>query len=479
MIEKQVDLSNPIVVDLDGTLIKTDLLHEGILNLIRKNFIFIFLIPVWILKGRFYLKSEIFKRVKIKFDSLPYHEDLIEYLKEQKLNGRKIVLATASLKEQALDINTYLNNLFSDVYGSDNGVNLKSKKKRDFLVDLYGEKQFDYIGNSKSDIPIFDKCDRAIAVNASKSVISKVKKTHSDIKIFKSANKLKQFIKAIRVYQWVKNSLVMVPVITSQNWGNFERVEISIITIICFSLIASGGYLLNDLMDVESDRRHHRKKNRPIASGNISVITALIAMFFMIATGFSVSLLYDISTFLTLLLYFVLSTAYSFALKRIVLIDLFILAMLYTLRIIAGGIATHISLSFWLLGFSVFVFFSLAVMKRSAEIIAKGENSTANKIAGRGYFTEDLNFLNQIGIASGYMGIVVFALYINSEDVTLLYHSPQFLWLGCLLLMFWVNYLWYSTHKKRMTDDPIIFSLKNKVSIATLILIAISILISI
>jgi len=478
MDQKPKESLKPLVVDLDGTLIKTDILYEGLLKLIKKNFLYLFLLPFWMLKGKYNFKEEIFSRVDINPELLPYNEKLIEFLKEQKNLGREIILATASLKKSADKVANHID-LFSRVYGSENGINLKSKKKRDLLVELFGEKQFDYAGNSKSDIVIFKSCDLPVVVNSNYSIIHKAKKINQSSKIFKTPNKFIHFVKAIRVYQWIKNSLVFVPLITSQNWYYIHKIKMSLLTIFCFSIIASAGYLLNDLLDLESDRRHLRKRKRPIAAGNVSISLAIITLFFCILVGFGISAYFSIPTFLSLLFYFILTTSYSLVLKRFVLVDIFTLAILYTLRIIAGGVATDIPLSFWLLAFSVFIFFSLAVMKRSAEIIAKGEKSDENKIFGRGYFTDDLSFLNQIGISSGYIGIIVFALYINSSDVIKLYHSPQFLWLACLLLMFWINYLWYSTHRSKMTDDPIIFSITDKVSLLSLIMIIITIVISV
>lgn len=468
----------PLIVDLDGTLIKTDMLYESFLLLMKKNLWFIFAVPFWLFKGKYRLKNEISKRVTIDPAALPYNQEFLEYLKRKKGEGRKLVLATATHKRIATVIANYLN-LFSQVYASENGINLKSEEKRDLLVEQYGENRFDYAGNSQDDLVIFDSCHRVLVVNASKQVTARARKRFSNVEVFGANTKFAEFFKAIRVYQWVKNSLVFVPLVTSQNWNDPEKLKAGILTFFCFSFIASGGYLLNDLLDLRSDRMHPNKRHRPIASGNLSIPYAMLIMASLLLLGFGISLLYFKSIFFILLVYFTVTMSYSIQLKRLVLIDLFILTMLYTLRIIAGGIAINVELSFWLLAFSVFIFFSLAAMKRCAELIPASDKSNGQKIAGRGYAQDDLLFLMHAGTSCGYIGVVIFALYINSREVTLLYDTPRFLWIACLLLMFWISYLWHSTHKKKMTDDPIIFSFKDKTSIATLALIALVILMSI
>lgn len=462
----------PLVVDLDGTLIKSDLLYEGIILLLKKNPLYIFLVFLWLLKGKLYVKKEIFNRTKIDPELLPYNHAFLDFLNAEYKKGRKIVLATASLLEYAIQISKYLN-IFSEVYGSENETNLKGKSKRDLLVKVFGDKNFDYAGNSKSDLVIFKSARKSILVNPNKIFGTRVKRKVALEYIFENkTNKLILFLESIRIYQWSKNLLVFVPLFTSQHWDDARSFGHIIITFLALGLIASSGYIINDLFDLGSDRSHPRKKKRPLASGEISIQNSMtIAVTFLIM-GFGLSAYIGNSLILFLLLYLTLTVSYSIYFKTIVLVDVFFLASLYTMRIIIGASVINVVISFWLLAFSVFIFFSLALVKRYAEVKLNA-STKEDTVKGRGYSISDLSFIGQIGISSGLIGVVVFALYIDSPEVKIYYTNATYLWLICLMLLYWISFIWHTAFRGNMTDDPIIYSFKSPKSLVVFFIIAV------
>ena len=463
----------PLVVDLDGTLIKSDLLFEGLILLLRKHPLYFFNLFIWFLHGKVRLKEEIFKRVRIDPALLPYNTDFLDFLKSEKENGKELILATASPVGNAREIAEYLG-LFSEVFGTQDHTNLKGSTKRDLLVGLFGDKSFDYAGNSKSDFVIFQSARESILVNMTKANEIRSRRNFSVRSVFESkSEKVSYFLKSIRVYQWTKNLLIFVPFITSHSWNNISSIRTIIITFLSLSFLASSGYIINDLLDLNSDRIHPRKKNRPIASGNFSIPKACITAFVLAAFGFGLAIFIDKSLILLLLLYFCLTITYSLNFKTIELIDVFSLTALYLIRIIIGAFAINVTLSFWLLVFSIFTFFSLALVKRYTEIMLKKSQIEISH-SRRNYTGIDLPFIGQIGISSGLMTVVVFALYINSPEIKILYSNPEILWIFCFLLLYWITHIWYSAFKGKMTDDPIIFSLKNRRSIITIILMAVT-----
>ena len=293
----------------------------------------------------------------------------------------------------------------------------------------------------------------------------------------KKSEKVNYFLKSIRVYQWSKNFLIFIPFITSHSWNNISSIRTIIIAFLSVSFLASSGYIINDLLDLNCDRIHPRKRNRPIASGNFSIPNAFIAAFVLAALGFTLAIFIEKSLILLLLLYFCLTIAYSLNLKTIELIDVFSLTALYLIRIFIGAVAINVNLSFWLLVFSIFTFFSLALVKRYAEMMLK-KSQLEISLSRRNYAETDLPFIGQIGISSGLMTVIVFALYINSPEIKSLYSNPEILWILCFLLLYWVSHIWHSAYKGKMTDDPIIFSLKNRRSMITIILMAITFILS-
>ncbi|GAB1452046.1 UbiA family prenyltransferase [Draconibacterium sp.] len=459
MVNKPSFKNIPLVVDLDGTLIHTDLLYEGLVILVKKNPIYIFLCLLWLIKGKIYFKKEIYKRIQIPYNLLPLNNELVYYLKEELLDGRQLILATASLKLNAQEFAETIP-IFHRIYGSEK-VNLKGENKLNVLIDEFGEYNFDYIGNSHSDLTIFAKARYSFLVNPSRSLEKKARRISNLKHIWRFYKvTLKDYIKAIRVYQWIKNLLIFVPLVTSLSFTSTKLFFLATSGFLAFNFVASSGYIINDLLDLNSDRIHPSKKYRPFASGKITILTGLILAIILLLLGILIATQLNFLFSLILLIYLITSLSYSFYLKKIVLYDVFTLALLYSIRVIAGGLVTNIAISFWLIAFSTFLFLSLAFVKRYSELMKINEEKGL-LVRGREYEKVDLGLLQIMGIVCGFISVVVFSLYLDSSDVRQLYSKPDTLWLIGFLILFWISRIWIITNRGKMTDDPIVFALKD------------------
>ena len=458
-----------IAVDLDGTLTLTDTLYEAALVLARSKPIMLFLLPFWLVKSVAYFKLKVAENSVLDVTTLPYNAPFIDWLKEQKARGKTIVLCTAANELIARNVYKHFD-LFDDFIASDENTNLKSANKRKELEDKYGEHGYDYAGNSSADLEVWAGAAQAIVVNASVTVLTKASKVASVSETFPSENpSLSVWFKALRVHQWLKNLLLFVPLLAAHQFGNFQSLATLTLAFISFSLCASSVYIINDLLDLESDRRHPRKKNRPFASAKLPISLGLVVALALIGSSVTLGAVVGEEFLVILLLYLSLTVAYSMALKRLVLIDCLTLATLYTLRIIAGAVAVSVSLSFWLLAFSVFMFFSLALVKRYAEL--KVQILEAKSFAhGRGYVVSDAPLLQTLGVTSGYISALVLALYVQSEDIVSLYAQPLAIWLVLPILLFWVSWVWLKAERGEMHDDPIVFAASDKASLVVTVL---------
>jgi len=468
----------PLVADLDGSLSRTDLLHEALILLIKKNPVVIFQCLLWLLKGRLYFKNRIFEQVQLHYESLPYNPEVLQFIKEAFASGRKIVLATASPLYCATEV-AKVHPVFNEVYGSSDKVNLKGTNKLKVLIEHYGEGRFDYIGDSAADMVIFKASRYAYVVNPSTAVARKVKKIANVKNIWQPRkSSIIDYIRAIRAYQWIKNLLLFVPLITSHSFRSLHLVTITFLAFLAFNLVASAGYLLNDLLDINADRKHPRKQFRAVASGRLSIVNAFIVATVFLVGGLIFAAKLSLYFLGILLLYFIISFTYSLFFKKIVLYDVFILALLYSIRVFAGAVVTGVPLSFWLIAFSTFIFLSLAFVKRYSELVQIVDDTNL-KNRGRGYIVQDLSLLQMMGIVSGFLSVVVFSLYINSPEVTVLYSKPKLLWAISFLFLFWISRVWLFTTRGKMTDDPIIFAIKDITSYFIFLLTGLLILVSI
>jgi 4-hydroxybenzoate polyprenyltransferase len=440
------------------------MLHESALLMLRDQPMNVLRLPGWLMKGKATLKREIADRTDFNPASLPYNRDLLAWLEQERTNGRRLILCTASDQSIASAIAQHLG-VFDEVMASNGTLNLAGANKAAALEGRFGEGGFDYVGNSDADLAVWARARCAIVVNASQRLLSKAKECCEVARVFPKADlTLRALAKVLRVHQWMKNLLLFIPLIAGHRFGSIGPWLGLLLAFVSFSLCASTVYIANDLLDLESDRLHPRKRARPFASGLVPAWVGVV----LAPVLLTVSLLlgaYVGGHFLPwLLFYFAVTCAYSWTLKRLILIDCLTLAMLYTLRIVAGAAAADISLSFWLLAFSVFLFLSLAFVKRYAELqvqILAGKN----KAHGRGYLTSDAPLVQMLGIAAGYAAVVVLSLYLNSDAVLMLYRAPEIVWGAVPVILFWVSWIWMQAHRGKMHDDPLVFAVKDRASL--------------
>ena len=449
--------SVPLVVDLDGTLLRTDLLLESALRLIKQRPWLVLLMPLWLLKGRAYLKRKIFQRVQIDVSLLPPHEELLTWLRDEKARGRRLILATASDYQQACLVAEPLG-LFETVLGSDGQRNLKGREKLKTIVNVCGE-EFDYVGNSSSDLAIWRDCRHAILVNTSRRVERSARRAGNVLRVFPPSLGFQDALRSMRFYQWVKNLLLFVPAITSHTIFNGPVAGNATLAFFSFGFAASAAYILNDLLDLEEDRRHATKKQRPFASGRTLIGSGIVLAIASLSASAAIASLVPGAFVTALLTYLILTSLYSLFLKRVLVIDVLVLALLYTLRVIAGHLATGVPFSFWLLSFAFFLFLSLAFSKRAADLIQHRQDNQ-KVVPGRGYVITDLDAICIAGICSGFLSSLVLALYINSDSVQLLYRRPALLWGLQPILLYYITRLWILCRRGELTDDPLLYTVR-------------------
>ena len=444
-----------LCIALDGTLLRTDLLYEALLALLSRNLLYLFALPFWLLKGKAGFKREIAARVQLVPETLPYDERVLELLRTTTQRPR--VLCTASDILLAEPVARHLG-LFEEVLASDGHTNLGGSAKAAELAGRFGERGFDYAGNTLVDLKVWARAASAIVVNAPARLAraaARVTEVGAHLPDTPAGPKL--WAKALRMHQWLKNLLVFVPLLTAHRFLEPAALLQSAGAFVAFGLCASGTYLLNDLLDLTPDRLHPRKRRRPFASGAIPIRHGLVAIPVLMLASLATALAIGPGFLLALLAYCAMTLGYSFRLKRIVMVDVVMLAALYTVRIVAGALAIDQVLSFWLLAFSMFIFLSLALLKRYTELEGL-RTSGKEKAVGRGYGTADLPLLQSLGAAAGYISVLVLALYINSPDSMALYSRPQALWLLCPLLLYWISRAWVIAHRNQMHDDPVVFA---------------------
>ncbi len=418
------------------------------------------MLPLWLLRGKAALKRELARRVQLPPDALPYNPAVLELLRTTTQRPR--VLCTASDMLLVEPIAKHLG-LFEQVIASDGQRNLAGSHKAQALVDAFGEKNFDYVANGRVDLEVWRHASGAWVVNndtALAEAVARLTRVHAH---WPAPARAKAWLKALRLHQWLKNLLVLVPLVMAHRVFEPDALWQAMIAVVSFGLCASGVYVLNDLLDLVPDRQHPRKRQRPFAAGHLPLLQGIFAAPALTLAGLALSIACGLNFTLVLLTYYVLTLAYSLRFKRIVMIDVVMLAGLYTVRIIGGAVAIDAELSFWLLAFSMFMFLSLALLKRYTELhamLASGKN----KASGRGYSVEDLPLLQSLGAASGYIAVMVMALYINSPQSLELYTRPQALWLLCPVLLYWVSRVWIVAHRGQMHDDPIVFAATDRVS---------------
>lgn len=459
--------SRPLVVDLDGTLLRSDLLFESGMAFILGQPMGWFKSLGWLCHGKAFFKEQLALASDIDITLLPYDPEVLAMIEVQRQGGRKIVLATASHHSLAVRIAKHLG-LFDEVLATTLECNLSGARKRDALVELYGEKGFDYIGNSHDDLWVWRSAALAYVVNPLLGVEHATKRLDNVVQVVHSGSaSFRDWYKAFRIHQWAKNVLIFVPLLASHQMSNPLLLWHGLLAFVFFGLCASGAYILNDLLDLADDRKHPSKRNRPFACGRLSIKSGLMVFPVLLwVSFFGAWWLLPWQFTAVLATYYFFTLVYSLVLKRVMALDVIALALLYTLRIIAGAAVFELALTVWMLAFSMFMFLSLALVKRYAELQAALRKGNTGKAGGRDYYPADLAMLSSLGAASGYLAVMVLALYIHDNATIALYTHPQVIWLACPLLLFWITRVWMLTHRGAMNDDPVIFALRDHLSLA-------------
>ena len=449
----------PLVVDLDGTLTSTDTLIESLVQLIRQSPLSLLRLPFWLLKGRSGFKEAIARCVRLDAQMLPYRASLLAYLHEEKSKGRQIVLATAAHVSIAQEVSQHLG-IFDLVLATEMQHNLKGEAKLRAIQHSVGE-SFVYAGDSQADLPIWKQAKAAVLVGVGRRTADQVRGTVPIEREFpKDDAGLAVWLRALRMHQWLKNLLLFVPLLTTFAFMDVDKLASLGLAFVAFSLAASATYVGNDLWDLTNDRAHPRKRLRPFASGALPILQGVgvagIALVVALGLAYAVS----VGFFWMLVLYLVLTSFYTWVIKGYVLMDVLMLSLLYTVRILAGSVAIGAVTSSWLLAFSAFIFLSLALVKRCAELVSlQGAGAAATR--GRDYRVGDLVVLWPLGVGAALCSVVVFGLFISTPDAQVRYASPQLLWLVAIGLVYWMARLWIKTARGEMHDDPIVYALKD------------------
>jgi 4-hydroxybenzoate polyprenyltransferase/phosphoserine phosphatase len=466
VIEESVRVASrrPLCVDLDGTLVKSDTLVDSLLLLVRQYPLRALRAPLWLKGGKAGLKARVSAEVELDAAHLPYNRTLLEYLMEQHADGRKLYLTTGADTALAHRIANHLG-IFEEVLASDGTTNLTGNHKLDSLRKRFPDEGFDYIGNASPDVPLLQNAGEAMVANPSLSLRATIKSRKISVsrQFDDRASLLRILRKATRLHQWAKNILIFVPMLLAHELSLPLILE-ALVAFFCFSLCASATYIVNDLLDIDADRRHHKKRFRPFAAGDLSAAAGVGIIVIFMALAFTGAMFLSSAFLGWMLVYLVTTLSYSLYLKRVVLIDVILLSGLYTLRLLAGGAATRVEFSPWLAAFSIFLFLSLAMVKRFSELqnIRAQGNSLSN---GRGYLLADIEQIRSFGTASAYASVVVFAFYIYGSGASGLYHHPSRMWLMTPLMILWLSRVWLLASRGELDEDPVIFAVTDRMSL--------------
>lgn len=450
-----------LCVDLDGTLIRGDLLWECVLDLLKTRPFTLFLLPCWMLAGRAHLKRQLAARTHLNPARLPYRPEVLELLRQEREAGRRMALVTAADRELAEAIARYLD-LFDEVHASDGQVNLLGKNKAAFLAQRFPEPGFDYVGDSAADVEVWRKARGAYVVGSKRRTEQAAAVTELKATFLDPPTSFRTWINAVRGQHWAKNLLLFLPLVLSHNIL-LEPIVRTFFGFVLYGACASGLYILNDLLDLHSDREHPWKKQRPFAAGEISIPQGLLASLILLGVALGFGFVLEASFGLALLGYAALTMWYSLQLKKIALIDAFVLSSFYSFRLLAGALISGTPLSQWFLAFSMFFFLSLAMAKRYSELVHAG-NLIKSGNSGRGYRGDDRELLMALGVGSSFAAVVILSLYVHSQEVRVLYLSPEYLLLLCPIVLYWLSRNWLLAHRGELKEDPVTLAIRDRVS---------------
>lgn len=457
----------PLIVDLDRTLLKTDTLIEQFLVLLIKAPRAALRSLLALRQGKASFKRAIIDDAPLDAEALAINETLLEYLNDQRDQGRALHLVTAA-DQRVADAVAGKIEIFESAVGTNRDHNLKGIHKRDYLVETFPD-GFSYAGDSSADIPIWESAKSAVLVGVGEQTRRAVEAMDCEIEVeIEGANRsLKQWLRLLRVHQWSKNVLIFVPLLLAHRYVDISAVLAVFVGFLAMSIMASGTYVINDIVDVSADRQHRTKRFRPIASGDVDAGIALLVALLLIASGLGIGAAMALPVAGLFLVYLAVTLSYSFLLKRMVMVDIFVLASLYTLRILIGVTILGAAVSYWLLMFAFLFFFSLSMAKRHVEIVhASRKQGPDSPITGRGYLTSDAPLTLATGVSANMVAVLVLGLYVaNDIYPATAYNHPEWLWGVVSMVLIWSTRIWLLSHRGELNDDPVSFALRDRSSL--------------
>lgn len=471
------ETQTPLVVDVDGTLLATDLLHEAALQFVAEHPLRALDIFIWLARGKSNLKARLADHADPGIASVPLRAEVMALIRAAQAERRPVYLASASDRRYVSALAERIGGI-AGTFGTDERVNLSGKAKADRLVATFGIGGYDYVGDMPADFPVWDSARKQLVVARSTRFADRAITAFPDAAIVaRPKAAFRDYFRALRPHQWAKNILLFLPMIAGHRF-DLRTIVLTALGFGCFSLAASSAYVLNDLLDLRADRDHPRKVKRPFASGRIPVSHGVVLSAFALAAAFGLASFLPIKFVEVLAIYVALTLSYSLFLKRKPLIDVVTLSGLYTIRVYGGLAAVNVQQTQWLLMFSLFFFLSLAIVKRCSELVVRGKMGKST-VMGRGYRGEDLNVLLALGAAAGYGAVFVVTLYLSSPDVKILYTHPGRMWLICPVLIYWISRVLMMSNRGDLDDDPVIFALTDRISWATAACVGLILLVSI
>ena len=459
------DLTVPFVIDLDGTLVPTDTLHEALFLLFRRDWSQAWRVPLWIFQGRAVVKEKLGAFVTDQdVANFPINADLLEFAEREAGRGRKVVLATAADRRLAEKVAQRFP-FISQVMASDGRTNLRGRAKADALSEIYPE-GFVYAGDSYPDEEVWSRSAGAIFAGGSQRLFERVNEATQLLASFPPPSLgLTGLRRALRLHQWAKNALIFVPLILGGKFLDVTAWTNALEGFIAFGLLASATYLLNDLWDLREDRQHWSKKSRPLAAGEMQIVLSIALIFLLSLGGFSIAFVAASESIALLAIYLGVTLAYSFRLKREPIVDVVLLASLFTMRLWVGVVVAGVAFSTWLLVFSMFFFLSLSLAKRQTEIVRMVALGM-ERAPGRGYHANDAPLVLASGVATMMATVLIMVIYLIEDAFPKgLYKHPDFLWALPVVIFLWLARIWLLCHRGELDDDPVAFALKDRLSL--------------
>lgn len=450
-------MDSVLCVDLDGTLVRTDTLHESLVALVRHRPWLVLALPWWLLRGRAHFKSRVAAAVDLDPASLPYNAALVAFLREEHAAGRRLALATASHATTARRIADHVG-LFSAVHATDGGVNRKGPAKADLLAHTYGEGAFSYAGDARADLAVWRRARSAVLVNVPRKVRDELGGVPVEREFERGASRAVGLWRLLRPHQWAKNALLAVPLLTAHRYGDAQAVAATLLSVVAMCMTASAIYVVNDLLDLPADRGHPTKHRRPLAAGTLPLSWAMAEIPVLAIAAAVASLPLPPAFSAGLVGYAAAAIVYSLWVKHVAWLDAAWLAGLYTLRIYLGALAISVPVSGWLFAFSFFAFGSLALLKRFTELTSLADRPGVER--ARGYHFDDRKFVEAAGWIAALLAAAVLLFYFRSETMATLYRNTHLLWGVAPLLLYLLLEVWWAARTGRMHEDPVLYAIR-------------------